>query len=155
MFGTATYKKVLSNPLEKAGDVVNVEESQQQPTPQKLAVMFNKQELFDFLTDSLSKICLPAGKELVCTFNTAVRCNSPGRDTSQLEPCTHEEADSRIMVHVADCRSQGHQKISIRTTDTDVVVLAVSVVASLEITELTLLQILGKKNQYVSPCCTA
>ena len=115
-----------------------------------LQVNSNKQELFDFLSDCLSKICLPAWKEPVCTFNTAVRCKRPGRDTSQLEPCTHEEADTHIMVHIADCRSQGHQKISIRTTYTDVVVLAVSVVASLDITEMWVAFGTGKSFRYIA-----
>ncbi len=58
---------------------------------------------------------------------------------SGMEPCNHEEADTRIMVHVADCVKRGYNntgKITIRTTDTDVVVLAVSIVCLIAVTEL-------------------
>ncbi len=41
-----------------------------------------------------------------------------------ISPCTHEEVDSSIMLHVADACHQGHRKILIRTFDSDVVVLA-------------------------------
>ena len=55
----------------------------------------------------------------------------PTRDTSNIAPCNHEEADSRIMVHVSDAVMQGFHKILVRTVDTDVVVLAVAVVQQL------------------------
>ena len=40
--------------------------------------------------------------------------------------CTHEEVDTRMLLHAADGVEQGRQKIVIRTVDTGVVVLAVS-----------------------------
>ena len=54
------------------------------------------------------------------------------------------------MIHVANCVSQGHQKVAIRTTDTDVVVLAVSVVHSLELTELWIAFGTGKSFRYIA-----
>jgi len=66
-----------------------------------------------------------------------------------LEPCSHEEADTRIIIHVADCVAQGYQKISIRTIDTDVVVLAVSVVASLDIADLWVAFGTGKSFRHI------
>ena len=45
--------------------------------------------------------------------------------------------DTRIMIHVADCVAQGYRKVTIRTVDTDVAVLAVSVVIPLDISELS------------------
>ena len=44
-----------------------------------------------------------------------------------LAPCSHEEADSRMMLHVQHAAKQGHNQILVRTVDTDVVVLAVMV----------------------------
>lgn len=42
-----------------------------------------------------------------------------------LSPCDHEEADSRIFVHLSDAISHGHIKVLIRTVDSDVVIIAV------------------------------
>ena len=47
-------------------------------------------------------------------------------EISLLAPCTHEEADTRLMVHILDAASRGHGRIRIRSNDTDVVVLAIS-----------------------------
>ncbi len=43
-----------------------------------------------------------------------------------LAPCTHEEAYTRMLLHVEDAMKQGYAKVSIRTVDTDVVVLALA-----------------------------
>ena len=42
-----------------------------------------------------------------------------------MSPCSHEEADSRMLLHVTHAAKHGHHQILIRTVDTDVVVLAV------------------------------
>ena len=60
------------------------------------------------------------------TDGPAVLC-VPERDTSN----NHEEADSRIMVRVADAVMQGFHKILVQTLDTDVVVLAIEAVQQL------------------------
>ena len=44
----------------------------------------------------------------------------------RLSPCSHEEADTRFFVHVNDCAKTGHSKIVVRTSDTDVIVIAVA-----------------------------
>lgn len=41
---------------------------------------------------------------------------------SNITPCNHEEADSRIFVHAADCAKQGISKILVSSVDSDVVV---------------------------------
>ncbi len=53
------------------------------------------------------------------------------------------------MLHVADCVAQGYGKITIRTVDTDVVVLAVSIVAKLDISELWVAFGTGKTFRYI------
>ena len=45
---------------------------------------------------------------------------------SHLTPCNHEEADTRIFVHVKELVLRGHKVILIDTVDTDVVVIAIS-----------------------------
>ena len=47
-------------------------------------------------------------------------------DLSALTHSNHEEADTRIFVHVADAAKQGHRSIVVRTNDSDVVILVVS-----------------------------
>ncbi len=66
------------------------------------------------------------GKELYGTSRQNILCSSDLEDTSGLAPCSHEEADSRIMLHVADQVGQGYKKISVRTVDTDIVILSVA-----------------------------
>ena len=57
-------------------------------------------------------------------------------DTSALAPCNHEEADTRMMIHALDASLHGHRRIKIRSNDTDVVVLAISVASTLPLDEL-------------------
>ena len=47
------------------------------------------------------------------------------QDTSSLAPCTHEEADTHMFLHLDDAVRHGHNRVLIQTVDTDVVVLAV------------------------------
>ena len=49
-------------------------------------------------------------------FSSCVAC---------LAPCLQEEADTRLLLHVADAVQKGCKKVTIRTVDKDVVVLAV------------------------------
>ena len=46
-------------------------------------------------------------------------------DREGLAPCSHEEVDSRVMVHVADAANT-YNSIPTRTVDTNVVVFAVN-----------------------------
>lgn len=84
----------------------------------------NKTELYQFLASHLQGVNIPDGKHVYATYgHTAIAV--PETDVSQVSPCCHEEADTRIFVHVADAVRAGHHRISIRTVDTDVVVLSV------------------------------
>ena len=65
-------------------------------------------------------------KVVVSNVEATVVCNQTEEDLTLLSNCNHEEADSRICVHVKDVFQKGHRKITIHTVDTDVVVLAVS-----------------------------
>ena len=56
---------------------------------------------------------------------TIVSTQNDVRDVEYLQPCSHEEEDTRILLHVAHCARQGLRKLVIRTVDTDVVVLAI------------------------------
>ena len=76
-----------------------------------LHVDSNNEELFNFLADHIGRETPPDGKELLLIFATSVKCTGVDKNTTNLEPCTHEKADTRLMMH---------------TVDTDVMVLAIS-----------------------------
>jgi len=92
-----------------------------------LRVDLNKKELFSFLSKSLIQSFVEPTKGLVVTDGEQVLSVPSQNDLHLFSPCSHEEADSRMMLHVAHAAQQGHQGILIRTVDTDVVVLAVMV----------------------------
>lgn len=71
------------------------------------------------------------GKQLFTTILSDCVTSPAGGDISALAPCTHEEADSRIFLHVAAITYAGHQRVIVRTSDSDVVVLAVSTFTAL------------------------
>ena len=98
-----------------------------------LRINDNKIELFSFLATSAATIA--TDKQVISTCHTGVLCIQ-SRDVSGLAPCTHEEAVTRILLHMEDAVKQGCNKVSIRTVDTDVVVLAVASAQRLNITEL-------------------
>ena len=84
---------------------------------QFLRIDANKTELFAFLTKHITH--LVSDKQIVTTNGSDVTC-IPARDTTHLAPCDHEEADTRMMLHLADAVRDGFQKILLRRVDTDV-----------------------------------
>ena len=54
------------------------------------------------------------------------------RSLDAVAPCSHEEADTRVFVHARDATSQCRKSITIKANDTDVVVIAVSTMPSLQ-----------------------
>ena len=49
---------------------------------------------------------------------------SSNLNTEYISPCSHEEADYRMLLHVSDMARNNITKIRIRTIDTDVPVIA-------------------------------
>ena len=93
-----------------------------------LRVDDNKNQLFKFLAEYFSN--LQTDNQVITTIGEQVVCNFQ-RDVSGLAPCSHEEADTRIMLHVQDAINHGYTRIAIRTVDTDVLVLAVAALSHL------------------------
>ena len=91
-----------------------------------LRVDANKRELFKFLAECLGSMEAAPAKQVITTYGEGVLCITPC-DTSMLAPCSHEEADTRMFLHVSDAVNQGFNNILLRTVDTDVLVLAVAV----------------------------
>ena len=90
--------------------------------------------MFTFLSDALLTWLdvVREDKELVVTDDVAVLSKPPLADLSSISPCTHKEADTRMLLHVAHAVQHGHQRIIIQTVDTDVVVLAVAAAQGLK-----------------------
>ena len=92
----------------------------------------NKTELFRFLGDGISKLNLQTGKYALTSSGSSVLCTKDDYDTHTIEPCNHEEADTRLMLHVVDaCINDSHKSIILKTNDSDVIILAVSTLAKL------------------------
>ena len=114
--------------------------------PEFLRINDNTTELFSFLATSAATIA--TDKQVISTCHTGVLCTQ-SRDVSGVAPCTHEEADKRILLHLEDALKRGYNKVSIRTVDTDVVVLAVTSAQRLNITELWIAFGAGKNFRYL------
>lgn len=80
----------------------------------------NKEELFAFLSKRIGSFeCPTEGKKIFITSRENVM--SCGEKVMQL--CNHEEADTRIIVHILDALKNGAKSIFVRTVDTDVIVI--------------------------------
>lgn len=53
-----------------------------------------------------------------------------------IDPCNHEEADTRIVLHCLHMSQLGSKSVAVRTVDTDVVVLAIAFFKKLDIEHL-------------------
>ena len=96
----------------------------------------NKDELFRHLSDCI-QACETARKVIISTKDEAiVSTQNDMSDVWYLQPRSHEEADTRILLHVAHCARQGLGKVVIRTIDTDVVVFAIRHFLALRLDEL-------------------
>lgn len=82
----------------------------------------NKIELYELLSDAA--MCIPTQKEIVITQKENVYISSH-RNNSMLSPCNHEEADTRIIVHIHDAIHCGYYKFLVVTVDSDVVCITV------------------------------
>ena len=68
-----------------------------------LKVGENKEELFGILASHVANADIPPRKILLTNLHTDVECTSPHKNVTRLRPCLQEEADARIMFHIADC----------------------------------------------------
>ena len=107
-----------------------------------LRVDANKEELFELLAEKIQGKCVE-GKQIVTTFRET-SLTAPIQSNVKVSPCNHEEADTRIFIHVADATHQEFRKISIRPNDSDVVIIAVSCIQDLHLDELWIAYGTGK-----------
>jgi len=105
----------------------------------------NKMELFPFLSKELVKQDL--GGRLLLSTNLQSVLSNKQRDISGLQPRNHTEADTGILLHLAQAANQGHQIALVRTVQSDVVILAIHCFASLGLSELWACLGTGKKTR--------
>ena len=67
----------------------------------------NKSELFTFLTHEVINLPLAEGKEVYATDGSGVLCSPAESDSAYLAPCSQEEADTRLLLHVSDAVQKG------------------------------------------------
>ena len=111
-----------------------------------LRIDANKTELFSFLANHVTRVA--TNKQVVTTNGSDVLC-TPAQDTSHLAPCDHEEADTRMILHMADAVEKYFRKILLRTVNTNVVVLAVAAAVKLDMQELWVAFGTAKKFRYI------
>ena len=88
----------------------------------------NKQELFAFLSATVALTNFPNGKTVVITSaeHVIVKGHNVG-----MAKTDHEEADTRIALHLLNALLRGSTTCLIRTVDTDVVVILIGIFAKL------------------------
>ncbi|KAK0044996.1 Pinin [Biomphalaria pfeifferi] len=111
-----------------------------------LRVDANKTQLFAFLARYL--LTVQSEKLIVTTQGPDVISNKP-IDHTNLSPCNHEEADTRMMLHLAHA-AEHCRRILIRTVDTDVVVLSVAAMTRHPHLQLWIAMGAGKDFRYIA-----
>ena len=74
----------------------------------------------------MSSLPVEEGKLVYVTNGSTVLNSVAEIDITNLAPCSHEEADTQLLLHVEDAVQSGCSKVCVHTVDTDVAVLAVA-----------------------------
>ena len=104
----------------------------------------NKEELFAFLSEKLSALNVDDKQLYATKQNSVVTAHCELEQMELLQPCEQEEADTRMFLHAAHAARLGHQRILLRTVDTDVVVIAIRLFHILDVEELWIAFGVGK-----------
>ena len=113
-----------------------------------LSVDENKQELFIYLAQQLTTIGTDH-EEVVSTKHETVVLSNDRTDAADLSPCTHDEADTRLLLHPADAAIRRYTKVMVRTVDPDVVVITVAKFRYISSSELWIEFGVGKHLKYL------
>ena len=84
----------------------------------------NKEQLFQFLSEELVNKTQTKNYQFLSTKGELVLSNKT-IDLSCVNQSNHEEADSRMILHLFHAATDGHKKAYLRTVDSDVVVLCI------------------------------
>ena len=85
----------------------------------------------------------------MCAFDNTVLFNRE-IDISHVSPCSHEEADTRVFLHLRDISLHGYRKAMIRTVDIEVLLIAIALFSCLGLEQLWLDFGVGKNREYYS-----
>lgn len=86
--------------------------------------------------------------EVVSSKHKTVFFNDDRTDTADLH-CTHEEANTRLLLHAVGAARRGYTKVMVRTVDMDVVVIAVAKFQYISLSELWIEFGVGKHLKYL------
>ena len=100
-----------------------------------------------FLAEFLAKLNLDGVKIVSTNANDVV--SSQPLDKSGIAPCNHEEADTRLLLHVAHASRHRLTKVLIKTVDADVVILVLTNFYRLGMEELWIAFGVGKHFRYI------
>ena len=108
----------------------------------------NKEELFSFLTSAVCCHTFPEGKTVVSTKGVATQSN---QDFS-MPHCFQEEADTRMLFHMKHMIENGLKTKSLKTVDSDVVVILVGLFYKIadQVDDIWVEYGAGKHLQYIS-----
>ena len=95
-----------------------------------LRVDANKTELFELLVSSIAAMAV-GNKRVFSTCGAEVLSSDSAFNLANFSPCSHEEADARLILHAHHAANANLKNIAIRTVDSDVVVIAVSAYTSI------------------------
>ena len=82
----------------------------------------DKKELFALLTSRVANFQFPEDKEVNVTPDEFFVTS---RGSSDMQRCNHEEADTRIALHVQHALDEGCKQVFVRTVDTDVLIILI------------------------------
>ena len=103
----------------------------------------NKTELFRYLSIKLSEV---SDGKILCAYDDTI---TAGFENSMIAPTDHEEADTRLFLHVKDAVQNGFENVMIRTVDTDVLILSITLYNSLSAQTLWVDFGMGKNRCYI------
>ena len=112
-----------------------------------LRVNDNKVELFNFLAD---KIAHMSTQNVVIVTKEEDAVSNHTINLAGVAPCSHEESDTRIFVHARHATEAGSKAIMVKASDTDVLVIAVSVLQALQELGLQQLWLAFGQGQYMT-----
>ena len=71
-------------------------------------------------------------KKVLVTRGSGALSNNIMTDLKELSPCNHEEADTRLFLHVKDALKKGFRTVMVKANDTDLLVIAVATFSQLQ-----------------------
>ena len=112
----------------------------------------NKDDLAEFLSGALKKKAAELNNEYELVigggfYNILEVWSSKGRDIENLKS-SHEEADTRLILHANDAYMNGYQKIVLQCRDTDILILALAFKGQLS-QEIWMCTGTANKRQYI------